>query len=204
MRFAQLIYGKVIDIQDAESKAQLALIFDPSTYWTDVTGMKCEVGYIAQFVDGGGIVFVDPLKPIEPIVPSSVDEAKDIKKLQLGKAFAKRRDARRFVEVTPQVLAADGSVSEDAIVYGFDCEPEDITNFMAAFTPLLVAQSGSVTYKVWLENDIKGIVELSYMEMQKVYNEVRFSQMEAYAWYETLKINIESCTTIEEVEAVKW
>lgn len=204
MRFAQLLYGKVVDIQEAESKAQLALVFDPSTYWIDITGMNCKVGYVTQFVDGYGIVFVDPLAPIEPIMPNSVDEAQNIKKLQLGKEFEKRRDMIRFIEVTPQVLATDGSVSEDAIVYGFDCAPKDIINFMAAFTPLLIAQSGSVTYKVWLDSNIKGIVELDCTEMQKAYNEVRFSQMEAYAWYESMKTTIEGCTTIEEVEAVTW
>ncbi|WP_455655186.1 hypothetical protein [Phascolarctobacterium sp.] len=204
MRFAQLLYGKVVDIQEAESKAQLALVFDPSTYWIDITGMDCKVGYVTQFVDGYGIVFVDPLAPIEPIMPNSVDEAQNIKKLQLSKEFEKRRDMIRFIEVTPQVLAIDGSITEPAIVYGFDCAPKDIINFMAAFTPLLIAQSGSVTYKVWLDSNIKGIVELDYTEMQKAYNEVRFSQMEAYAWYESMKTTIEGCTTIEEVEAITW
>ena len=60
-RFAQPLYGKIIYIYETDlEKDQLATIFDPSTYWIDVTGLDCEVGYILEYVEGGGLRFVPP------------------------------------------------------------------------------------------------------------------------------------------------
>ena len=121
-----------------------------------------------------------------PILPS-LDELKNIKLNQSGAEFAKRRDAIRWV---------DG--------YGFDCAVDDITNFMAAFTPLLVAKTGTVFYKVWVDEHTKGIAELSYTQMQAAYDTVRNSQMSAYAWYETIKAQILACQTADELEQITW
>lgn len=100
-------------------------------------------------------------------------------------AFAARRDAVRWV----------GG-------YGFDCAPEDITNFMAAYTPLLVAGAGSTQYKVWLTDSAKGIVTLTLDEMTAVYREVRASQLEAYAWYERTRKAIEAADSADALAAV--
>lgn len=60
-RFAQILNGKVIYIYETEfSMADLALIFSPATVWVDVTNRECEVGYIAEFRDGVGLVVVPP------------------------------------------------------------------------------------------------------------------------------------------------
>lgn len=60
-RFAQPLYGKIIYIFETDlEKADLATIFDPKTYWIDVTGLDCEVGYILEYVEGGGLRFVPP------------------------------------------------------------------------------------------------------------------------------------------------
>ncbi|MBR0325207.1 MAG: hypothetical protein IIX11_03650 [Selenomonadales bacterium] len=99
--------------------------------------------------------------------------------------FAIRRDAVRWV---------DG--------YGYDCATEDITNFMAAYTPLLVAGTGSVRYKVHLPNGDKTIVTLTADTMTHVYNTVRASQFEAYAWYEDLRARLEDAQTEEELTAL--
>lgn len=102
-----------------------------------------------------------------------------------GAEFAKRRDGIRWI---------DG--------YGYDCEPVDIINFMAAFTPLLVAKSGAVLYKVWTSETEKAVVERSYEQLLEVYNTVRTEQMEAYAWYETIKANLQAANSIEELEQI--
>lgn len=91
-----------------------------------------------------------------------------------GAEFAKRRDEVRWVEI-------------DGITYGFDCGGDDITNFMAAYSPLMVAQNGETGYKVWLNKEKKDLVVLNYASMQKVYDTVRRSQMDAYVWYEDIK-----------------
>ncbi len=60
-RFAQPLYGKIIYIYETNlTMEQLPTIFDPSTYWIDVTGLDCEVGYILEYVEGGGLSFVPP------------------------------------------------------------------------------------------------------------------------------------------------
>ena len=59
-----------------------------------------------------------------------------------GVEFANRRDKIRWVEI-------------GEITYGFDCAVDDITNFMAAYTPLMVNQDGETGYKVWLDKDKK-------------------------------------------------
>ena len=115
----------------------------------------------------------------------TLDQAKARYVSSAGSEFAKRRDAIRWV---------DG--------YGYDCEPGDITNFMAAYTPLLVAKSGSTHYKVWLTETTKGVVERNYEQMLAVYNTVRESQLEAYAWYEGIKVQLQAAESIEELEQI--
>lgn len=115
----------------------------------------------------------------------TLDERKQ-KALDLAReAFAARRDAVRWV---------DG--------YGYDCAVEDITNFMAAYTPLLVAGTGSVQYKVHLPDGSKSIVTLSADTMTRVYNTVRTSQFEDYAWYEDLRTHLDDAQTEEELTAI--
>lgn len=60
-KFAQLLYGKVIYIYETDLKqSELSTIFDPSTYWVDITGITCEVGYIVSFDTNIGLVFTAP------------------------------------------------------------------------------------------------------------------------------------------------
>lgn len=60
-RFAQPLYGKIIYIYETDLRLdQLSTIFDPSVYWIDVTDMDCEVGYVIDFVEGGGLRFIPP------------------------------------------------------------------------------------------------------------------------------------------------
>lgn len=60
-RFAQPLYGKIIYIFETNlTMEQLPTIFDPSTYWIDVTGLDCEVGYIVSFKEGVGLVLAPP------------------------------------------------------------------------------------------------------------------------------------------------
>ena len=47
-RYAQPLYGKIIYIYETDLPfEELSTVFDPKTYWVDVTGQDCEVGYIA-------------------------------------------------------------------------------------------------------------------------------------------------------------
>lgn len=133
---------------------------------------------VREGFDYDGINFTDP--NIE-----TLDEAKARYINAAGKEFARRRDAIRWV---------DG--------YGYDCQSEDITNFMAAFTPLLVAGTGCVYYKVWTSETTKGVIERNYEQMLTVYNAVRSNQLEAYSWYEGIKAQLLAATIIAELEQI--
>lgn len=63
-RFAQPLYGKIIYIYETNlTMEQLPTIFSPSTYWIDVTGIDCEVGYLVDFKEGAGLVLTPPPNP---------------------------------------------------------------------------------------------------------------------------------------------
>ena len=107
-----------------------------------------------------------------------------------GAEFANRRDEVRRIEIA-------------GVTYGFDCAPEDITNFMAAYTPLMVKQDGETGYKVWLDKDKKGLVMLNYASMKKAYDTVRSSQLAAYVWYEDIKAKLIAVTEVEGKEKLE-
>lgn len=129
-----------------------------------------------------------PKPPYEP----SLDELKEIKLNKAGELFAQKRDAIRWVKI------------DDTNTYGFDCASEDITNFLAAYTFLdtQVEKSNTTMYKIWLDKENKGIVELNLEQMSKVFNDVRTSQFEAYAWYENIKQQINNCQSKEDLNAI--
>lgn len=96
----------------------------------------------------------------------------------LRQEFVKRRDTIRFINLP------------SGNRYGFDCAPEDITNFMASYTPLLVAQSGSTGYNVWLDNEEKNFVILDYADFAFCYKYVSDSQKQDYVWYKSSKAKL--------------
>lgn len=104
----------------------------------------------------------------------------------------KKRDAIRWVKI------------DDSNTYGFDCASEDITNFTAAYIGLSndLTKSGTTFYKVWLTPETKGIVSLNMTQMTNVYNVVRNSQFESYAWYEQIKQKINTCQSKEDLDAI--
>lgn len=103
----------------------------------------------------------------------------------LGAEFANRRDAVRWINLP------------SGNRYGFDCAVEDISNFMAAYTPLLIAGSGETGYKVWKSETEKGLVILTFADMQAAYTYVRESQLSAYAWLSASQTKINAVTESE-------
>ncbi|MDD3396072.1 MAG: hypothetical protein PHQ45_02460, partial [Acidaminococcaceae bacterium] len=128
-----------------------------------------------------------PAEP-EPEAPT-LDELKAQKLQAAGMAFAKRRDAVRWVQ------CASGR-------YGFDCASEDVTNFMAAYTPILIAGAGTTEYKVWTSETDKAVVNLTLADLNSVYSAVRAGQYEAYAWYETNKAAINAAKDSAELDTI--
>lgn len=113
-----------------------------------------------------------------------LERFKEIMQTKAGITFSQKRDSIRWLDINGNK-------------YGFDCASEDITNFMAAYTPLLIAGTGTVFYKVWLSETEKGIVELTTDNMTAVYTAVRSGQMAAYTWYEAKKSKIQNAEDIK-------
>lgn len=60
-KYAEIYGGKIRDVKEsALSYIEFVSLFSPKSYWIDVTGVACEIGYVQEFKDGQGIVFVAP------------------------------------------------------------------------------------------------------------------------------------------------
>ena len=65
-KYAEILYGKVRSVHEDERDFDTwRSIFSPSTYWVDVTGVECKVGYVITFDPNIGLV-LSPPKTEEP------------------------------------------------------------------------------------------------------------------------------------------
>lgn len=119
----------------------------------------------------------------------SLETIKSNKIKLIGKVFANKRDCIRWVEC------------HDNKTYGFDCENEDIVNFLASWKSV-ENNDTETSYKVWITDTIKGLVQLNNADFNNVYKIVRQSQFEAYLWYENIKSDILKAQTKEELEKI--
>lgn len=123
------------------------------------------------------------------------NKAKEIALRKAGAEFANRRDAIRWVNGL-----------------GYDCANEDITNFLASYIKLQDDYSKWVAngsqgdepatyYKVYTDQTTmaKGVVPLTLDKFNQVYETVRTSQFEAYAWLETVRAQINQTHNYEEL-----
>lgn len=176
-RFAQPLYGKIIYIYETDlEKGQLATIFDPSTYWIDVTGLDVEVGYILEYVEGGGLRFVPP--PNDG--PLSLEETK-ANKIALMKA---ERDNE---EVKPIVYNGN--------LFDFDDKARDRIN--SAIIALDIAgqsikwTTADNTEVMVTADDLRGVIAAVALRSNKLHNAYRIA-----------KEKVLEATTKEEVEKV--
>lgn len=131
-RFAQPLYGKIIYIYETNlTMEQLPTIFDPSTYWIDVTGLDCEVGYLVSFKEGVGLVLTPPLNE-----EYTFEELK-AQKLELVNAWTAdkitggftsrctgspvRYDSDKDTQLTMQGIALNVSTERFANEYPLEC-----------------------------------------------------------------------------------
>lgn len=124
---------------------------------------------------------------IEP----SLEDLKEQVLSTLGEEFVKRRDAIRWIEISSGT-------------YGFDCATEDMTNFFSALKGFDFDETlESTFYKVWLTETSKGLIQLTKADFAIIYNAVRTSQLNDYAWYETTKEQILNAQSKEDLPALK-
>lgn len=103
-----------------------------------------------------------------------------------GADFAQKRDAVR------KIKTSDGNT------YGFDCASEDIVNFMASWQA--AKTDGKTMYKVWLDDKTKSLVMLTVADFESVFNAVRQSQYDAYAWYNDVAQKIKAAQSVQDME----
>lgn len=183
--------GKILDYTEIEK------VYDEEGNVTNVPAFISEQYIeterkIIQLVDGG-FAFEDETNLAEEErkrKEKEFEKAKQTKLNEAGALFAQKRDARRFVQL------------DENRYYGFDCASEDITNFLARWTPLAMMGGGESQYKVWLNETEKDLVVLSLADYNLVYQVVSASQLEAYNWYKLVQAQINACTTKEELEGI--
>lgn len=138
-RFAQPLYGKIIYIYETNlTMEQLPTIFDPSTFWIDVTGLDCEVGYLVSFKEGEGLVLTPP-----PNEEYTFDELKT-QKLELVDAWTERKitggftsectgelvryDSDKDTQLTMQGIALNVNTDRFAVEYPTGCPVRGYTD----------------------------------------------------------------------------
>lgn len=166
----------------------------PSGHWNiparcvEIEPPEKKEGFKIKWI-GSAWEYEEEEKEAEPEPPEpAFEENKQRKLSEAGRIFAAKRDAVRHV------ACADGNT------YGFDCANDDITNFLAAWKAAEL--SGSTDYKVWLDENTKGMVVLTLEDFKTVFDAVRSSQLADYAWYEVKRAVIEACSTQDELDAV--
>ena len=179
-RFAQPLYGKIIYIYETDlEKEQLATIFDPSTYWIDVTGLDVEVGYVLEYVEGGGLRFVPPPND----APLSLEEAK-ANKIALMKAERDNREVA-VIDYKDITLDYDDKARERMRIAQQALEDNNIESQLWA-----CADNVQVLLTV---QDFKNINTLAAQRSGALH--VQYNKLKEY---------INSLTTIEEVDAVTF
>lgn len=179
-RFAQPLYGRIIYIYETDlEKDQLATIFDPSTYWIDVTGLDCEVGYILEYVEGGGLRFVAP--PNND--PLTLEEEKT-NKVALMKAERDKREAD-IVEYRDIALDYDNKARERMRIARTSLEDNDI--------PYILWTCADNTHAVLTVEDFKNINTLASQRSIALHEQ-----------YNKLKEYIDTIETFEELDEITF
>lgn len=193
-KFAQILNGKVIYIYETKfSMADLALIFSPTTVWVDVTNCECEIGYVAEFRDGVGLVVVPPKSKKE----HTLDELKELK---LGEV-----DAWTASKIVGGFIS---SVSGEPVRYDSDKDTQITMQGIAL----------NVTTELFAEKYPNGCPVRGYIGEESVKSVLMLSAEQVLQWCADLSIHIgtckqegwakqaevNACTTIEELDSIKW
>ncbi len=200
-RFAQPLYGKIIYIFETYlTMEQLPTIFDPSTYWIDVTGLDCEVGYLVDFKEGAGLILTPPPNP-----EYTFDELK-VQKLELVDAWTANKIVGGF----------DSSASGEPVRYDSDKDTQLTMQGIAlnVDTPLFEQKypqgcpvRGIPNIKKTEETEpIKGVKkQVFWLTAEQVLRwmadlSMHIGACKQQGWAKQAEVN--ACTTKEQLEAI--
>lgn len=183
-RFAQPLYGKIIYIFETDLKMEeLSTIFSPKTYWIDVTGIDCEVGYIQEFREGEGIVWVAP-----PNEEYTFEELK-ANKIELLKA------TRDNLEVEP--------IEYNGNRFDYDEKARDRINAAIIALDMQSALSDSEASLSWTTAD-NTEATVTANDLRGVIANVAVRSNILHVKYRELKELVEAAETAEDLEAIVW
>lgn len=178
-RFAQVLYGKVLYIFETYlNQEDLSKIFDPKTYWVDVTNVPCEVGYIQSFKEGIGIIWEAP--------PASTPTLEELKILKIERLKIER-DLREV----------------DKIVYNdniFDFDDKARERMRIARADLM---SSKVSERLWTCADDK-VVSLSVLDFDNINSLAATRSEQLHFQYRKLKIVVQQCEALEALEHINF
>lgn len=178
-KFAQTMYGKIIYIYETMlEKDQLSTIFDPTTYWIDVTGQDVEVGYIVNFIDGVGITFSPPSNE-----ELTLDEEKE-KKIEWLNAI---RDSKDLEPITT-----------DKGTFDFDENAQKSIDLA-----LKVASIQGIEQTSWTLYDNTEVI-VTVEDLNNVILTAGVRKIQNHAHCVELKNQVRECETIDEVRAIEW
>lgn len=179
-RFAQPLYGKIIYIYETDLKMEeLSTIFSPKTYWIDVTGIDCEVGYIQEFRDGKGVVWVAP--------PNEEYTFEDLKanKIELFKSL------RNAEEIAP--------IEWNGHLFDYDSDSRD----RLAIKRQNIEDNGGAGTITWtLADNSFAIIGLD--DFIGINNAASERSEALHLKYNVLKAKVEACSFEDELNAIVW
>lgn len=174
-KFAQVLYGKVVfTYETLLEKEQLSTIFAPTTFWVDVTGLECEVGYVVGFKEGVGIVLTPP-----PQKELTFDDIKD-RKLEQLKVERDRKE--------------EEPITFDGLTFDFDARSRERINIAL----IALGAGGSIE---WTLADNTS-VELQEENLRGVIMVAAQRSNQLHVAYRNAKEKVENALTEEAVNSV--
>lgn len=190
-RFAQPLYGKIIYVFETNlTMEQLPTVFDPSTYWIDVTGIDCEVGYLVSFQEGVGLILTPPPSP-----EYTFEELK-VQKLELVDAWTAQKITSGFVsECSGEPVRYDSDKDTQLTMQGIALNVN--TELFAEKYPngcpvrgYAAGASEKSVYMLTAEQVMRWQADLS----------IHIGDCKVAGWQKQAEVN--ACTTKEELDAV--
>lgn len=185
-RYAEVYGGKIRDIQESHlDYVDFISIFDPKSFWLDITGQEdIQVGDVQTFDPKGGIIFVHPEEP-EVSTPEETLEELKARKVTEMKAI---RDALEVepIEVHGNLYDFDTISRErlDVAQKALSQMPE------GSSIPWTTANGTTVAINMAILNAIFMCAAMRSNELHKCYRKVREA--------------IDSVTTREELDNIEW
>lgn len=184
-RYAEVYGGKIRDIQESHlDYVDFISIFDPKSFWLDITGQDdIQIGDVQQFDPKGGILFVHP-EVTQDTPEETLEELKERKIQEL-------KNTRDYLETEP--------VSYGGNSYDFDATSRDRIDIASK----ALAQMPTGSSIPWSTADNK-TVNITTEIINGIYMEVAKRSNELHIKYRELKEQVATVTTKEELEKITW